>query len=179
MERIAQNPAAALRDLVEAARLPGFVAWDREARALLVLGAPRHGAAFPAALRGRVRLEEKNGLWRLDLPAAGYEGLLSRTFFQEGPLRAEWMEAQYLLAGLLRRPAWPGPPDVPLLRRALLATVQGEAPARDFIKALPSADALALRRRNTASIHACAALLAHWLWTEKSVGLPDIVGLLR
>ncbi len=148
--------------------------WDRSGRALLVSDAPRRAKAYAALPESVAEVTLAGGLLYIDLPRAAYRSLLGLTFTAQGPWRDAWFAEQALAAGILaRRPLPAGEPDIPLLRAALLACAQGETEVRAFCRSLRAADAAALRRKNTASARACAALVARWLHEAQGVGLPE------
>lgn len=174
----ADHPARALRARVASLRLPGMLRWDASGEALLLSDAPRRmpaAAAMRAMAAIPARIAHQDGLLRIDLLPQAYAALLSVDFAMPGPWDAAWFEAQALLAGILARPAHMGhEADVPLLRAALLASAQDAAQVRAFLRRLRAADAVALRRRQTASTRASAAYCASWLWQAAHVGLPAI-----
>lgn len=123
------------------------------------------------------RIVHENGLLYVDIPQETYRMLLSQTFLVRGTFQEPWFEEQSTLMGILSRRIGPifGKPDEPLLRGAMLACALGEPEVRRFCRALGGVDAVALRKGETASCRACAALLAYWLFTERGVGLPETV----
>lgn len=179
MPELTGNPAEALRARAEAARPRGaLLRWDASGRALLVSDAPRRGGTI--ALPDDISLEEDGMLW-IDLPADAYAALLGQNFVRNGAWDDEWWAAQSLLTGILRRDPCPvdGPADIPLLRAAMIACARGEGHVRPFLTSLRAADAQALRARRDATVRACAALAARWLWTARGIGLPSISRLSR
>lgn len=153
-----------------------MVRWDMSGRALVVCDAPRRGG-YANSASGVI---ERDLLW-VDLPDGDYGALLAATFHQPDIWREGWFSEQALLAGILMRntATASGLPDKPLLRIAMLACAQGEKPVRAFLAKLRGWDAEALRLGSTRSIQACAALAAHWLWTAKEIGLPEMRGIAR
>lgn len=173
-----ESPATALRARVEGVLPRGMLRWDTAGRGLLVSDAPRHGDAQGAvcALRAAGYVAEvADALLWLDLSGDAYAALLGHFFCARGAWVEAWFAEQALLAGILTRDgAEGGAVDVPLLRAAMVACGRGEAPLRAFVERLRAEDARALREGDTASCRAAAALCAHWLWTEKGIGLPDL-----
>lgn len=174
-----ENPALGLRERAEAVLPRGMLRWDISGRALVVSDAPRHGDVGEGmdVLRanGYVVSVENELLW-MDLPEDAYAALVGQFFWMPGDWAEEWFADQALLAGILaREKAIGGPVDVPLLRAALVACGRGEAPLRAFVARLRAEDAQGLREGSTASCRVCAALCAHWLWTQRGIGLPEMV----
>lgn len=177
--------ALLLRGQVQLLRLPGMLRWDATGRALLISDAPRHipWETLPHCLPGvsSATLSIENHLLRIDLPLNAYIQALHAQFYQLGSWQTEWFAEQACLAGLLSRKT-PGhidrsalspPPDISLLRHALLATLQGEAKVRAFLDKLRPLDAQSLRDGGHPLItRACATICANWLWRAKAVGLP-------
>lgn len=171
------NPALALRALARECYPCGMLRWDVKARALLVCDAPRHGNAgrLAQALSHAAHcMPAEGGLLRIDLPESAYAAMVHADFCAPDAWHPAWFAQQSLLSSILLRPppCVQAQPNVPLLRRALLACAQGEAPLRAFLATLAAADAAALRENDTASVRACAAYCALALWQSHSVGLP-------
>ncbi len=193
MQTLVENPALSLRQAFRRQYPYGLLRWDRSGKALLVSDMPRREAsdlehihedisiskstAFKPFEMENARIVHAEGLLYVDMPSEAYQALLNRTFFAFGPFQAHWFEEQATVLGILARRAGPigEKPDEPLLRKAMLACALGESEVRGFCRALRTADATALRKGETASSRACAALLAHWLYTEHGVGLPEAV----
>lgn len=178
MPQLTENPALALRKAVERAGLPGMLRWDVSGAGLLVSDAPRRrgDGEIATLLRGLSysRLIE-NDLLFFDFTTQNYTDMLHYTFFQAGQWSRAWCAEQALLSTVLGRElpaAAIATPNIPLLRSALLACAQDEAHFRRFLQKLRAFDAEALRKGNTASVRACAALCARWLWENRGIGLP-------
>lgn len=174
-----ENPALGLRKKAKAVLPRGMLRWDISGRALLVSDAPRHGDASAGmdALRadGYAVAVENDLLW-MDLPEDAYAALIGQFFCMPGDWTEDWFAEQALLAGILTKEERAGGlADVPLLRAALVACGRGEVSLRAFVARLRAEDAQGLREGNTASCRACAALCAHWLWTQRGIGLPEMV----
>lgn len=180
MPELTDNPARLMRLAAEAMRPQGVMLhWDADGTALLVSDAPRRGHA--QAMRQTLLAQdyvvtEQDDLLYIDLPLAAYEGLRGQAFLRPGVWNDAWFAEQALLTGILHRlvTGEAEAPDIPLLRAAMIACCREETHVRTFLSTLRVADADALRRRSTASACACAALAAHWLWTQRGVGLPPI-----
>lgn len=179
MQIIGQNPVITLRAQVASLSLAGFLRWDTSGRALLASDAPKHmpEPALRALMNAHSFHYDINlNMLYIDLQDSAYEAITRQTFFVPGPFVEGYYEAQALLSLLLTRAPVsraPCPVDKPLLRSAMLACAQGEAKAYAFLRGLAAHDAVALRQGNTLSIRACAALCAHFLYTEKGIGLPS------
>ncbi|MDR0928819.1 MAG: hypothetical protein LBM74_03785 [Oscillospiraceae bacterium] len=153
--------AWALRRAAEALHLPGMLRWDHSGRALLISDAPRRGASEPIELPG-ARAFTAQGLLFLDYDEASYRALAAHWAQHPAcpPPPDLPFERAVLLQGICRRPPPPpGAVDEPLLRACLLAIARGGAAAETFEKRLRGADAIALCRKDTWSIRACAAML--------------------
>ena len=117
----------------------------------------------------------------IDLPPEEYRRFAMGIFLTPGLWRipGPWvlscLSMQSRLSGILSRDAalCSGPVEVPLLRRAMLSCTRGEAAVTGFVNTLAALDAAGLRNKKTCTVYACAALCAHYLYTQMGVGLPE------
>jgi len=175
MPELMENPALRLKRAVRQALPEGMLRFDASGRGLLVSDAPRRGVA---ALPRKAETTVQGGLLYIDLPEDGYRELLARDFFMAGGLQDDWFAEQTLLSSILRnsntlrKESAANALDKPLLRAAMVACATGEAPVRAFLRALRGLHAAALRTGQTRCCRAAAVLCAHFLFSEKGVGLP-------
>jgi len=180
MQIIAQNPAIPLRDQMRA-MIPGFLRWDASGRALLTSDAPRRAPyeidTEKIQASGAVCFIDNNLLY-IDLPPEEYERISCQTFFMPGLWAEPYIAIQSRLSGILSRGGICSgePADISLLRASMLSCAQGGKNVGQFVGALIRCDAAALRKKQTRTVHACAAFCAHYLYTQKGIGLPDRVG---
>lgn len=179
MPELTENPALSLRRAVEGTCVGAMLRWDTSGQALLVSDAPRrpHFALEPLsdALRPYHSFRH-NGLLFMDLAPDAYAALLRSTFIRTGSWHGKWFVEQALLAGIMFRNGDNvdvGPPDIPLLREAMLSCALGLQPVRVFCGKLRGIDAERLRYGLASSSRACAMLLSYWLWTEAKIGVPE------
>lgn len=170
------NPATALREAVEPHLGSSMLRCDTSGRALLISDLPRR---LPDRLPEILALPictctVDAGLLWIDLPEEAYAHLLHADGIKKGPWHPDWFAEQSLLSSILSRPQASicAPPDIPLLRSALLACAMGDTALRTFLTSLRPADADALRRHSPCSTRACAALCAHQLHVNKAIGVP-------
>lgn len=176
--QIEQNPAIALRKQIQALSLPGFLRWDTSGQALLLSDAPKHTPFYTymesIAASGIFCLTVGNLLF-IDLPHKAYEQIASMTFFMPGPWREPYITIQSQLSGILARDVLSQTNEqvnISLLRAAMLACARGEDYFIQFVHTISRYDAVALREKKMKTIHACAALCAHYLYSQLGIGMP-------